>query len=111
MNDSGSNPGDLIIKVNVKPDNYFKRQDFDIVTDAFLTIPQAVLGDEIEIKTLTGTKSITVPPGVSEGQKARLKGEGVTKLAPNQHQKGDHLVNFRIVIPTKYIFITYMKID
>ena len=83
MNDAGDLPGDLVIKVTVRPDSYFKRQEYDIITDAFLTIPQAVLGDKIEVKTLTGKREIQIPPGSADGQKARLKGEGVTKLAPN----------------------------
>lgn len=34
VSDVGSNPGDLIIKVTVKPDPYFQRDGFDISTDA-----------------------------------------------------------------------------
>lgn len=100
-NDKGENPGELIIKVGVKADRYFKREEYDVLTDAFITIAQAVLGDEIEVKTLTGTRKVKIPPGTHDGQRARLKDEGITKLPPNQHQKGDHLVTFRIDIPTK----------
>ena len=33
-------PGDLIIKISVKPDPYFKRDGFDIQTTAYVSIPQ-----------------------------------------------------------------------
>jgi molecular chaperone DnaJ len=33
-------PGDLIIKITVKPDTYFKRDGFDIQTTAYLSVPQ-----------------------------------------------------------------------
>jgi molecular chaperone DnaJ len=44
---------------------------------------------------------VDVPAGTADGQVMRLKSQGVTKLAPNQHQKGDHLVTFKIAIPSK----------
>jgi molecular chaperone DnaJ len=37
-NDAGNNFGDLIVKVSVKEDPYFKRDGYDILTDAHLTI-------------------------------------------------------------------------
>jgi molecular chaperone DnaJ len=60
-----------------------------------------VLGTNAEVKTLYGSSKVDIPPGSSDGQVMRLKGQGVTKLAPNQHQKGDHLITFKVVMPTK----------
>ena len=94
-------PGDLIVKITVKPDSYFKRDGFDIMTNAYVSIPQAVLGTSVEVKTLYGTSKVDVPAGTSDGQIVRLKNQGVTKLAPNQHQKGDHLVTLKVAIPTR----------
>ena len=87
--------------MTVKPDTYFKRDGFDVLTNAHISIPQAVLGTSIEIKTLYGIQKVDVPPGTADGLVIRLKNQGVTKLAPNQHQKGDHLINFKVVIPNK----------
>lgn len=100
-NDAGSNPGDLIVKVSVKEDPYFKRDAFDIITDGNITISQAVLGDDINVRTLVGQKNIHVAGGTQDGDKVILHGLGVSKLPPNQGQKGDHIVNLRIMIPTK----------
>ena len=72
-----------------------------MLTNAFVSIPQAVLGVSLEVKTLYGNTKVEVPPGTADGQVMRLKGQGITKLAPNQHQKGDHLITFKIAIPTK----------
>lgn len=99
--DPQSPPGDLIIKITVKPDPYFKRDGFDILTSAFISIPQAVLGTSVDVKTLYGTTKVEVPAGTVDGQVIRLKSQGVTKLAPNQHQKGDHLVTLKIAVPNK----------
>lgn len=30
--------GDLILKVNIKPHNYFRREEYDIFSDAFVSI-------------------------------------------------------------------------
>jgi DnaJ-class molecular chaperone len=39
----GEAPGDLILKVNLKTDPYFKRDNFDIYTKLYLTIAQVRL--------------------------------------------------------------------
>jgi DnaJ-class molecular chaperone len=91
----------LIIKITVKPDPYFKREGFDIQTTAYISIPQAVLGTSIDVKTLYGSMKVDIPAGTIDGQVMRLKSQGVTKLAPNQHQKGDHLVTLKIAVPNK----------
>lgn len=59
------------------------------------------MGTSLEVKTLYGTQKVEIPAGTADGQVMRLKNQGVTKLAPNQHQKGDHLITFKIVIPSK----------
>lgn len=101
VSDPQAPPGDLIIKITVKPDTYFKRDGFDILTNAFISIPQAVLGTSVDVKTLYGTTKVDVPSGTVDGQVVRLKSQGVTKLAPNQHQRGDHLITLKIAVPNK----------
>lgn len=91
----------MIIKITVKPDSYFKRDGFDINTSAFISIPQAVLGTSLNVRTLYGNMKVEVPAGTVDGQIMRLKSQGVTKLAPNHHQKGDHLITFKIAVPNK----------
>lgn len=35
---SNGPPGDLMINLKVKPDNYYKRDGYDIYTDLFVTV-------------------------------------------------------------------------
>ena len=58
-----------------------------------------MLGCQIEVDTIQGKRKINIPGGVSQDTKIKLPGEGVTKLAPNQNQKGDHYVVLKINIP------------
>lgn len=52
-----------MIKVNVKPHPYFKREKQDIHTDYILSLSSAVLGDSVTIKTLYGDVKVKVAPG------------------------------------------------
>lgn len=101
LGENGGQNGDLIIKVAVKSDPYFKRDDYDIYTELPLTISQAVLGIKLDVRTLNGKRTISVPPGTLHGSKLKLQGEGVTKLPPNNHSKGDQFVVFSVMIPSK----------
>jgi len=91
--------GDLIIRVTVKPDPYFKREGFDIYTDGYITISQAVLGGAVEVRTLYGTQSVKFPKGTQQGQKFKLSAMGVPRINSDRGEKGDHYVIFKIVVP------------
>ena len=95
----GGESGDLYLVINVQPDENFERDGNDLHTRLILTYPQAVLGAEIEIKTLTGeTEKITVPSGTSQGEILKIKNQGMPKLG-NINSKGDLLVHVFIDVP------------
>jgi molecular chaperone DnaJ len=98
---SGGQNGDLFVKVKVRPHPYFRRDNFDIHTVNNITISQAVLGAKVQVRTLTGDVTVTIDPGTNDGDTKKLQNYGITKLPPNQTQKGHHFVKFKIVIPTK----------
>jgi DnaJ-class molecular chaperone len=94
---AGSPPGDLIIHVKVQPHPYFKREGRDLSVEVPLTVPEAVLGARIEVPTLDGSKTLTIPAGTSSGQKLRLKGQGVP--AAGNKPAGDLYVVPKIQVP------------
>ena len=57
--------------------------------------PEAVLGCEIEVPTLSGPVTLQVPPRSSSGRLLRLRGRGLEF----DGRKGDQLVEIVIVIP------------
>lgn len=57
------------------------------------------MGAKVDVPTLDGAKSVTIPPGSSSGQRLRLKGQGVSG-AGGKHQ-GDLFVVIKVVAPKK----------
>jgi molecular chaperone DnaJ len=60
-----------------------------------------VLGAELGVKTLYGDVKMKIDPGTQNEDKKKIANYGVQKLPPNHHQKGNHFVNIKIIIPKK----------
>ncbi len=90
-------PGDLYIVTHVHPHPYFRREERDIYVDLPISITEASLGAKVDVPTLEGTMTVTIPPGTGGSQRLRLKGKGVG--APGSDQRGDQYVVVRIVPP------------
>jgi len=58
------------------------------------------LGTTLNVRTLDGVQSLTVGRGTQNGDKHKLPKLGVSKLAPNQNDRGDHYVVFKVLVPT-----------
>jgi DnaJ-class molecular chaperone len=89
--------GDLIVTVDVQPHPYFRREGQDLYVDVPITIGEAVLGAKIDVPTLDGMKTVTIPPGSSTDQKLRLKGQGVR--GRGDQPLGDLFAVLKIVAP------------
>lgn len=96
---NGGMAGDLYVVLHVKSSDYFKREGFNVFTKLEISPAQAVLGDEITVKTLDGEKVVNVPSGSQYGDTVKLKGEGVPFLGKN-NQRGDHIIVIDVKIPT-----------
>lgn len=100
--DAGKNSGpngDLYVVLHVKSSDYFKRDGVNVFTKLEISPAQAVLGDEITVKTLDGEHAINVPPGIQSKESVKIKGEGVPFLGKSS-QRGDHIVVVDIKTPT-----------
>jgi len=93
----GGPPGDLFVFIYVEPDDFFSREGDDILCRIPISFPQAALGAEIEVPTLNGKKSITIPKGTEHGEIIRLKGEGFPKI--RGYGNGDQIVQVIIKTP------------
>jgi len=89
--------GDLYILTQVRPHPYFRREGDDIYVDVPVGIVEATLGAKIEVPTLDGMTTVTVPPGTRSAQRLRLRGKGAP-LAGGKG-RGDQYLVIRIVPP------------
>jgi curved DNA-binding protein len=90
----GALGGDLYLQVSIRPHRVYQLEGRDVS----LTVPiapwEAALGAKIEVPTLGGNVTATVPPGAQAGQKLRLKGRGLPGKPP-----GDQYLVLKIVAP------------
>jgi DnaJ-class molecular chaperone len=89
-------PGDLYLEIEVRPDRNLRRHGSDIELDVPVTFAEAALGARVEVPTVEGRVTITVPPGTSSGARLRLRGRGVKHP---DGTRGDQLCRVEIVAP------------
>lgn len=93
---NGGPAGDIILVVHVAPHPYFRREGADIYLDMPVSVTEAALGAKIEVPTVQGRGTVTLPPGTPSGAKLRLRGQGV---ATRSDERGDQYVVVQIVPP------------
>lgn len=96
---AGSAPGDLYIRVGIRPSSKFKREGADVFSEAKISFPQAALGTNIEVETVEGKVTLKVPAGTQSGKTFRLTNRGMPNLSSTQ--KGDHLVTVIVETPSR----------
>ncbi len=98
---SGAGPrGDLFLVVSVQPHAVFQREGDDLRTELPVDMTTLVLGGELSVPTLKGTKlSLKVPPETQNGNVFRLSGQGMPALT-DASRRGDLFVKVRAVLPT-----------
>ena len=98
---SGGAPnGDLLAEVHIKPHKLFKRREFDVYCEVPISFAQAALGAEIEVPTLDGKVSYTIPEGTQTGREFILRGKGIPQVG-NPKLRGDHHFSVVVETPTK----------
>jgi molecular chaperone DnaJ len=91
-------PGDLFILLHVKPHSVFARKGENLTITLPVTFPEAALGADIKVPTLTGDDvTVRLAPGTSNGRVLRVKGRGVTKAGAT----GDLLVTVEVQVPKR----------
>lgn len=96
----GGRTGDLFVKIHIRADKQFKRENDDLVCNLKLTYPQLVLGCQVEIESIDGTKiPIKVPKGCAVDEKIIVPGKGFAKLKSNV--RGNLVVITQCHVPKK----------
>jgi curved DNA-binding protein len=93
----GGPPGDLYLRVGLKPHPHFRRRgEHDLDVDLPVAPWQAALGAAVSVRTPSGTTQVRVPPGSSSGRRLRLRGRGLPKSGGGS---GDLHAIVKITVP------------
>lgn len=95
----GGQSGDIIVVFQELPHEQFIRDKDDIIFNLFITFPQAALGADIEVPTLTGKAMLKIDSGTQPGKLLKMKGKGIRHL--NYSGSGDQIVKINVAIPQK----------
>ncbi len=116
---SGGQTGDLYVRVHIKRESEYqkhfgqhnlRKEGHNLVMDVEIKLSDALLGGDIELKTLEGELTVSIPQGITHGEILRVKGHGVpyghgsdnpkTSLSKST-ARGDLMLNIKINIPKK----------
>ncbi len=96
----GAPAGDLYIRVFVKEHPRFERRGDDLYLERKIPFSLAVLGGEVDIKTLGGRViGLKVPKGTPSGKVFRVSGKGVPHF--RRSGRGDLYVELEVDVPRR----------
>ncbi len=93
----GGPPGDLSVLLRVRPHRVFRREGRDLTFDLPIGVAEAIRGAKVEVPTLDGRATLTVPAGTDSGTRLRLRGKGVPD--PRGGAPGDLYARIQIRVP------------
>lgn len=89
--------GDLIVEITVRPHEFFRRSEDDVLCRMSISFTQAALGTELEVPTLDGSARLRVPPGTQPGTQLKMRGKGIPHRV--RTGRGDQLVEMEVEVP------------
>lgn len=95
---AGGSAGDLYVKLHVKNDPAFTRENNHLITALPVKLSDALLGSTYHVRGLEGDLPVEIPVGVKHGEMIRVTGQGVPYGRGN---RGDLLVRVDIQFPKK----------
>jgi len=91
--------GDLIVRVRVEPHKLYRRDGIDLYCDARISMVDASLGTEINVKTLEHTEKLKIESGTQPNSILKIKSQGLP--SQNSNRRGDLFVRVVVEIPKK----------
>jgi len=95
--ENGGPRGDVYVEIAVASHSLFERDRDDIYMEIPISYSQAVIGDKIEVPTMTGSVKMKIPAGTQSGTRMRLKDKGFQSLT--YHRRGAQYVILNIEVP------------
>lgn len=98
--EGGAPPGDLVVVIHVHPHDVFVRDGDDLHARVTVSFRQAVIGDSVELQSLTGeTVVLKIPKGTQPGERLRIRSHGLPRM--DGYGRGNLVVQVQIDVPTK----------
>jgi molecular chaperone DnaJ len=95
----GGPSGSVMVVFEETPHKHFVREEDDIIFNLFITYPQAALGAEVEVPTLTGKAVLKIDAGTQSGKFLKMRNKGIRHL--NSSGSGDQIVKINVAVPHK----------
>ena len=93
---NGTQPGDLYLHIRLRPHPVFTVRGDDLEIELPIAPWEAVLGANVEVPTIDGKVDLTIPAGAQNGQRLRLRGQGLNK---RRGGRGDEYARLKLVVP------------
>ena len=96
----GGAAGDLVVLIEELKHEQLERDGNNIIYNLHVSFPQAALGDEVEVPTVSGKVRIKIESGTQSGKVLRLRGKGIPDVNGG-YRTGDQLVYVNVFTPKK----------
>lgn len=93
---AGGANGDLFLTIRLAPHPQFEVDGADLITQVPLAPWEVALGTKVAVPTPTGRINLTIRPDSQNGQRLRVKGNG---LLNKQGERGDLYAQIKVVMP------------
>lgn len=93
----GGTAGDALVEVRIKGHPLYRREGRDIHVELPISLGEAVMGGKVEVPTVHGPVTVTVPQNANSGTRLRLKGKGIA--ASKREPAGDQYVTLKVALP------------
>jgi molecular chaperone DnaJ len=87
----------LLVTVHIKKHDVYTVEGKDLTLDVPVPYTVLVLGGQVQVPTLAGSRTLPIPPGTQGGQKIKMSGLGLPALG--QKPAGDLYVRISIPVP------------
>ena len=96
----GGMSGDLYVLIRVTPDERYERAGDKVYYNAYVTVPDAVLGTIVSVPLIEGgEEKVRIPAGTQNGTEIPLRGRGAYIVG--SRRRGDLIVRVNVRIPSR----------
>ena len=96
---NGAQPGDLYIRIQVKPHIIFDRNEDNLYCKTTIDLATSLLGGTIIVPTIDGNAELKIPSGTQSHTIFKLRRKGMPNL--RSKRRGNQLIRLIVAMPSK----------